>query len=473
MRVFNRISRIILPGIAGLIPLICQAKVTLPSVFADHMVLQQNTKIKIWGWADPWENATVTVSWSGEEFSIKGDANASWQFFVNTPAAGGPYSITVKSADGHYSIRDIMIGEVWICAGQSNMEWSARHGVKDALRELPKAKNQQIRLYKMQKRGTPQRQADVKGTWSVCDSASLYNFSAVGYFFGKSLQQNLDTPIGLLDIAWGGSYIESWIPGELVELYPNTRHSAKTIPPSNHWPLHAGYIYNAMVAPVIDFRFAGVIWYQGESNTHFPSAYRQLQTMMVEHWRRETQSAFPFYYVQIAPFAYKQDTTRLKSAYVREQQAGALDIPGTGMVVVTDQVDNLQDVHPAYKGEVGKRLADYALAEHYGVKTGHYKSPSLSHSEIKGNKIVVTLKDVSDKGLEFRDNEIREFFIAGPDRKFVEGKARITGKNQLEIWSDQVSRPAAARFAFSNAPAPTLFDKSGLPVAPFRTDDWK
>ncbi len=472
MSVFHRIFRTILPVLAGVMPLICQAKVTLPSVFADHMVLQQNTKVKIWGWADPWETATVTVSWSGEEFKIKGDANASWQFFVNTPAAGGPYSITVKSADEHYSVRDIMVGEVWICAGQSNMEWSAKRGVKDALEELPKAKNQQIRLYKMQKRGAPQRQADVNGSWSVCDSASLYNFSAIGYFFGKSLEQNLKIPVGLIDIAWGGSYIESWIPAELVELYPNTRFSAKTIPSSTHWPAHAGYIYNAMVSPIIDFGFAGVIWYQGESNTHFPPAYRQLQSMMVEHWRRETQADFPFYYVQIAPYFYK-DSTGLQGAYVREQQTRALDMPKTGMVVITDQVDNLRDVHPVYKGQVGKRLAGYALAEHYAVKTGHYKSPSLSKSEIKGNKILITLKDVSDQGLEFRNNEIREFFVAGPDRKFVEGKARITGKNQLEIWSDQVSRPVAVRFAFSNAPTPTLFDKSGLPVTPFRTDDWE
>ena len=472
MSAFNVISRAILPVLAGLLPFVCQAKVTLPSVFADHMVLQQNTKVRIWGWAGPWETDTVTVSWSGEEFKIRGDANASWHLFVNTPAAGGPYSITVKSADEHYSIQDIMVGEVWICAGQSNMEWSAKRGVKDALQELSTAKNQQIRLYKMQKRGTPQRQVEANGSWSVCDSASLYNFSAVGYFFGKNLQQKLKTPIGLVDIAWGGSYIESWIPGELVELYPNTRFSAKTIPPSNSWPAHAGYIYNAMVSPIIDFRFAGVIWYQGESNTHFASAYHQLQSMMVEHWRRETQSDFPFYYVQIAPYVYK-DSTGLQGAYVREQQAAALDMPNTGMVVITDQVDNLRDVHPVYKSEVGKRLAGYALAEHYAIKTGHYKSPSLGKSEIKGSKIVVTLKDVSDLGLEFRNNEIKEFFIAGPDRKFVEGKARITGKNQLEIWSDQVSRPVAARFAFSNAPAPTLFDKSGLPVAPFRTDDWE
>lgn len=469
---WTKSAGILLFSLMTLAPFSGWAKVTLPSIFADHMVLQQNTKIKIWGWADPWEQATVSVSWSDREFKIKGNANASWHFFIDTPKAGGPHTISIKSSETNLLIQNILVGDVWICAGQSNMEWSAKHGVKDALQELPKANNPQIRLYKMQKRGTPERQVDVVGNWAVCDSASLFNFSAVGYFFGKHIQQNTKTPIGLIDLAWGGSYIESWIPSQLVELYPNTRESAQTIPPSNFWPVHSGYIYNAMVAPLIDYKFAGVIWYQGESNTHFPSAYAQLQTMMVEHWRRETQSEFPFYYVQIAPFINKQDSTNLKGAYIREMQDKALALSNTGMVVITDQVDNLNDVHPAYKAEVGKRLANYALAEHYAAKKVNYKSPSFNTVQTKGSKLLVTLKDVSDKGLEFKNNEVREFYIAGSDRKFVEAKARLIGKNQIEIWSDQVDTPLAARFAFSNAPSPTLFDKSGLPVAPFRTDDW-
>lgn len=448
------------------------AKVTLPSLFADHMVLQQNTRIKIWGWADPWEQATIRLSWSEETFRVKGEANAAWHIFTDTPSAGGPHRITIQTEEETITIRDILFGEVWICAGQSNMEWSAKRGVKDALEELPRAHNPQIRLFKMQKRGLPDRQSDIPGSWAVCDSTSLYNFSAVGYFFGKKLSQNLQVPIGLIDMAWGGSYIESWIPSELVDLYPNTRESARLIPPSNHWPLHAGYIFNAMVYPTLDFRMAGVIWYQGESNAHYPSTYAQLQRMMVENWRRASQNEFPFYYVQIAPFNNKGDSTHLRGALVREMQAIAQDIPKSGMVVTTDQVDDLNDVHPVYKREVGARLANYALAEHYAQPVRNYKSPSLERFEIKGNRVLITLKDVSEKGLEFRNGEILELTVAGTDRKFVTAKARIIGRNQLEVWADQIARPVAVRFAFTNAPSPTLFDKSGLPVIPFRTDSW-
>lgn len=457
----------------GLLPVTAWSRVTLPAVFADHMVLQQKTRIKIWGWADPWETAVVSVSWSDQEFKIKGDANASWHFYIDTPAAGGPYTLSVKSEESTFTLQNIMIGEVWICAGQSNMEWSAKHGVKDAMEALPLARNNRIRLFEMQKKGTPERQTDVTGSWSVCDSASLRSFSAVGYFFGKNLEQQLNTPIGLIDMAWGGSYIESWIPEALVELYPDTRRSARLIPPSNHWPQLPGYIYNGMVAPVMEFRTAGIIWYQGESNTHYPPAYHLLQNIMIENWRRESQVPLPFYYVQIAPFVYQNDSTGLKAAFLREMQQKTLEMPGTGMVVTTDLVDDTLNVHPSYKSEVGRRLARMALSGHYGQSTDSHKSPSPDGMEIRENKIIITLKDVSEKGLEFRNSEVNELEISGTDRNFRKAKARIAGGNRLEVWSDQVSNPVAVRFAFRNAPAPTLFDKSGLPVAPFRTDDWE
>lgn len=448
------------------------AKVIFPAVFADNMVLQQQTKIKIWGWADPWETAAITVSWSGEEFKIKGDGNASWSFFVDTPAAGGPYSISVKGKDQDFAIHNILIGEVWICAGQSNMEWSARHGVKDALDELPKAKQPDIRLFKMQKRGAGFPQDDVPGTWAVCDSASLYNFSGVGYFFGKELKNRLNVPIGLIDMAWGGSYIESWIPSELLELYPEAAYSAKIIPPSNYWPKDGGSIYNGMINPIRNYKTAGVIWYQGESNVHYPAAYELLQKTMVDHWRQVNDQNFPFYYVQIAPYINKLDSTGLQSAFIREMQWKAMSQENTGMVVTTDQVDNLSDVHPLVKGVIGRRLAAWALNEHYKTVSNPYKSPAFRHLEIKRGKALISFDHVSVKGIEFRNKQVKEFEIAGEDRVFYPAKAKIVKGRQLEVWSDQVKRPVAVRFAFRNAPEPTLFDKSGLPVVPFRTDEW-
>lgn len=456
----------------GLTAIESRARVWLPSIFADHMVLQQNTRIKIWGWADPWETATVKPSWSDQVFKIKGDGNASWQFYVDTPAAGGPYTLTITAEDGEFTIRNIMIGEVWLCAGQSNMEWSAKHGVKDAIADQKGLLNPALRLFKMRKRGSEEKQADVEGTWSVCDSAALRNFSAVGYFFGKQLNRELKVPVGLVDMAWGGSYIESWIPRELVELYPDCKKSADIIPPTLYWPNKAGAIYNGMVAPLTDFRIAGVIWYQGESNTHNPPAYYTLQHLMVENWRRANATEFPFYYVQIAPFQYPQDSTGKKAAYVREMQEKALDLPKSGMVISTDLVDNLKDVHPIYKAEVGRRLANWALNETYQVRRPDYKSPSFAKKEIRGNKVLLTFRDVSEKGLEFRKNEVMEFEIADRSKKFTKANARVVGKNQVEVWANDVTNPVAVRFAFSNSPSPTLFDKSGLPVVPFRTDEW-
>lgn len=447
------------------------AKVILPSIFADHMVLQQKTKVKIWGWADPWESATVTVSWSGEQFKIKGDGNATWSFVVDTPAAGGPYFINVKGSEGEFSIQNILIGEVWICAGQSNMEWSAHHGVKDALEELSMPLSQDIRLFKMNKSGTQYPQVDVNGSWAVCDSATLRRFSAVGYFFGKELKSRLGVPIGLIDMAWGGSYIESWIPKDLIELYPETDYSAKIIPSSNHWPREAGRIYNGMLHPIMDFKMAGVIWYQGESNVHNPSTYTALQTMMVSNWREVSQNNFPFYYVQIAPYINKLDSTGKLSAQIREMQWKASSQENTGMVVTTDQVDNLSDVHPIWKGVIGRRLAAWALNEHYNKVANPYKSPSFRHIDIKRRKAVISFDNVSVKGIEFKNNEVAELEIAGEDEVFYPAKAKVINGRQLEVWAEEVKKPVAVRFAYKNAPKPTLFDKSGLPVIPFRTDN--
>jgi sialate O-acetylesterase len=453
------------------LPLIGWSKVIMPAVFTDHMVLQQNSRIKIWGWADPWESAVISLSWTDQTFKIKGNANASWHIFADTPAKGGPHTITITTKEETVQIKDILFGEVWLLTGQSNMEWSAKRGVKDALEELPKSFNNQMRLFKMSKRGAAQPQMDAHGQWAVCDSASLYNFSAVGYFFGKNLQQQLDTPIGLIDLAWGGSYIESWIPQQLVELYDLTKESTRKIPPSDHWPLNAGSIYNGMVSPIMDYPFAGVLWYQGESNAHFPRAYYQLKHMMVENWRRVRNQNFPFYYVQIAPFDNRGDSTGIAGARVREAQTQAMDIPNSGMVVITDQVDNIRDVHPAYKKQVGLRLSHWALAEHYREKTPAYRSPQYLKQERKGNRLFITFQHVSD-GLIAREGNLREFQIAGADRRFVTAQAKIIGKDQIEVWSDEINNPTAVRFAFRNAPEPNLFDRANLPVTPFRTDDW-
>jgi sialate O-acetylesterase len=451
-----------------LISLTVEANVYLPNIFQHNMVLQQQTEIAIWGTASPGEKVTISASWDTKTYTTVGSDNATFRVKLKTPQAGGPYNITV-SGENKIVVENILIGEVWICAGQSNMEWSAAYGVKDAKAELATCYNPNLRLFKMPKTTATTPQNDCKGTWKVCDSTSMKQFSAVGYFFGKKLNQNLKVPIGLIDIAWGGSYMESWIAESLINLYPDTQSSAQKMIRSNGWPSQPALIYNGMVAPLTDFNIAGVIWYQGESNRHVPNTYYKLTHIMVESWRGIWQTEFPFYYVQIAPFNYR-DSTNLKAALVREMQTKSMDLPKSGMIVTTDLVDDINNIHPAYKKEVGNRLANWALAETYSQNVGVYKSPQYKNMSILGNKATITF-DHAEDGLTIKGTELTEFLVAGTDQIFYKAKAQIKN-NGVEVWSDKVPNPVAVRFAFGDMPNPNLFGKSGLPAVPFRTDNW-
>ncbi|GAB3921423.1 sialate O-acetylesterase [Larkinella terrae] len=441
------------------------ANVSLPSILNSNMVLQQQTEITIWGWADPTEKVTVTAGWTSEPVSVTCNDNAIWKVSLRTPKAGGPYAITIVGRN-KVELKNILIGEVWLCSGQSNMEMSG-NSAKDARAELPTAYNPNIRFFKIPKRATEAPQVDVRGNWAVCDSLSLKYFSAVGYFFGKRLQNTLNIPIGLIDMSWGGSFMDSWVPETIAMLYPETRRSAQTMPKAPWAPNKPGVLYNGMVAPITSFPIAGVIWYQGEANRHDAPAYYKLTHALVDSWRGVWQKDFPFYYVQIAPYTYGD---KYQTAATRESQTKAMDIPKSGMIVTTDLVDNLKDIHPAYKKEVGNRLAGWALAETYGQNVGIYKSPQYRSMQVEGNKIRLTF-DNAPNGLVLKGSDIAELEIAESDRVFSKAQARIKG-NTLEVWSDSVKNPVAVRFGFRDAPVPNLFSKEGLPVIPFRTDDW-
>ncbi|RRB07209.1 sialate O-acetylesterase [Larkinella rosea] len=441
------------------------ANVSLPSILNSNMVLQQQTEITIWGWADPTEKVTVTAGWPSEPVSVTCSDNAIWKVSLRTPNAGGPYAITIVGRN-KVELTNILIGEVWLCSGQSNMEMSG-YSAKDARAELPTAYNPNIRFFKIPKLATEAAQVDVRGNWAVCDSLSLKNFSAVGYFFGKRLQNTLNIPIGLIDMSWGGSFMDSWVPETIAMLYPETRRSAQTMPKAPWAPNKPGVLYNGMVAPITSFPIAGVIWYQGEANRHDAPAYYKLTHALVDSWRGVWQKDFPFYYVQIAPYAYGD---KYQTAATRESQTKAMDIPKSGMIVTTDLVDNLKDIHPAYKKEVGNRLAGWALAETYGQHVGIYKSPQYRSMQVEGNKIRLTF-DHAPNGLISKGSDIAELEIAESDRVFAKAQARIKG-NTLEVWSDAIKNPVAVRFGFRDAPVPNLFSKEGLPVIPFRTDNW-
>lgn len=444
-----------------------RANVSLPAILNSNMVLQQQTDVTIWGWADPTEKITVTSSWDGRSVSTTGADNAIWKVTLHTPKAGGPHTITINGYN-KIELTNILVGEVWLCSGQSNMEMTAGGGVKDARAELPNAYNPNIRFFKIQRTAAPAPQQDVRTAgWAVSDSISLKRFSAVGYFFGKKLQNTLNVPIGLIDMTWGGSYLETWLPEAITSLYPEVRHSAETMPKVPWAPNAPGGLYNGMVAPITQFPLAGLIWYQGESNRHDAGAYYKLMHLLADTWRGLWQKEFPFYFVQIAPYTYGG---QLQTAAVREAQTRAMDIPKSGMVITTDQVDNIKDIHPVYKKEVGNRLANWALADTYGKNVGVYKSPQYRAMQVEGNKVKLTF-DNAPSGLVAKGTDITEFEVAGADKVFTRAQARVKG-NMVEVWADGVKTPVAVRYAFRDAPEPNLFSKEGLPVIPFRTDDW-
>jgi sialate O-acetylesterase len=442
------------------------ANIRLPAVIGSHMVLQQRSEVTIWGWCDVSEGVKLRTSWDTTTYATTGSTSAKWEIKINTPAAGGPYQVTIESSS-KIILDDIMIGEVWICSGQSNMEMSMDWGLpyKD---EAASATDKNIRFFNIPRTTADYPQDDVRAGWVVCNPDDMKKFSAVAYFFGKSLRQNLDAPVGLIEAAWGGTPAEAWTPADAINGNPVVKEACAKLTPVPWGPVIAASIYNAMVYPVTKFSIAGAIWYQGEANVNGASTYSELLSTLINSWRKSWQKDFPFYYVQIAPFAGYGDNS--SSAFLREGQTKALATPNTGMIVITDLVDNINDIHPKMKKEVGNRLANYALAETYGKKDIVYKGPFYRNVKIEKDKVRIYF-DGADKGLMSRGDTLREFFIAGSDRNFINARAKIDG-NSVLVWSKEVKNPVAVRFAFRNGAIPNLFSKEGLPADPFRTDDW-
>jgi sialate O-acetylesterase len=448
-------------------PFFLPAEIRLPSVLGSHMVLQQKTDVKIWGWSDPGEIIHIKTTWDTVSYQAVGSGNANWSVSLKTPAAGGPYTITL-SGKNTIVLEDVLIGEVWVCSGQSNMEMHAGYGLKQSVDEMPNANNPNIRLFQVRRTTALYPQDDLRGGWVVCNPQDMQRFSAVGYFFGKELQQQLKVPVGLINASWGGTPAEVWTPSDVVRADTILKEAASKQKQSSGWPVLPGYTYNAMIAPLIQFPIAGAIWYQGESNVGTWSGYQELLTSLIGSWRTAWQRNFPFYFVQIAPFA-KYGNQNV-GALLREAQTRVLSYPNTGMVVTSDLVNNVNDIHPQLKKEVALRLANYALATTYG-KTGiSYKSPLYKSMKIEKDKIRIYF-DNAEQGLISKDGAATEFYIAGGDQQFLPAQARIDG-NTVVVWNATLKNPVAVRFGFSNAAMPNLFGKDGLPVNLFRTDDW-
>jgi len=445
-----------------------QGQIKLPSVIGDNMVLQQKSDVSLWGWGEHGSEIKVTGSWNNDSVKAKVNNNSFWSVLLKTPSAGGPYTININNGN-ELTLKNVMIGEVWICSGQSNMEWSASHNLMNAEEEIKNANYPDIRLFHVQKVASETPQDNCFAKWEECSPASMKTFSSVGYFFSRSLHQNLNIPIGIIEVAWGGTPAEVWINPGLIEADPLLKTGAAKLQTYDWWPNKSGVTYNAMIKPLIPFSIAGAIWYQGESNTINYECYRKLMGTLISGWRSDFGKEFPFYFVQIAPYSYAPGT---KSEMIREMQMLTLnDIPEAGLVVVSDLVDNIKDIHPANKQDVGKRLANWALGENYGIQGLFYKHPQYESMKVEKSKVRITFSNVPD-GLVVKGDKIGSFEISGEDKVFVPATVKIDGKTVL-VSSKQVKTPAAVRFSFSNDAIGNLFSSEGLPVAPFRTDNWE
>ncbi len=452
--------------LAGL-PAAASADVRLPRIISDHMVLQQGQKAPIWGWADPGE--PVLVAFAGKKVQATADQQGKWMVEVGTPKAGGPYEMTVATGKNKIVVKDILVGEVWLASGQSNMQWSVNRAANPQ-EEIAAAKYPKIRLFTVGRMVSDKPRDDCNGSWSECNPTSVAGFSAVAYFFGRELHKELEVPVGLINSSWGGTICEAWtsrqgLEGE--EDFEPILQRAADFKPNN--PNQASALYNGMIHPIVPFAIRGAIWYQGESNAGRAWQYKRLFPAMIRDWRRIwDQGDFPFLFVQLAPFRYgKADPRNLPETW--EAQLQTLSLPNTGMAVTTD-IGNIKDIHPKNKQDVGKRLALWALANTYGKKDLAYSGPLYDGFAVEGDKIRVKFHHA--EGLVAKGGELTHFTIAGEDEKFVPAEAAIDGQTVV-VSSPEVKRPVAVRFGWTDTAEPNLFNGAGLPASPFRTDDFK
>ena len=448
------------------------AEIKLPAIFGDHMVLQQQTEAAIWGKASANKTVKVTTSWNNKSYSAKADAEGNWKVKVQTPAAGGPYSVSIS--DGKtLKLNNVLIGEVWICSGQSNMEMPMKGYYNQPIlggnEAIATSGNESIRLFTVKKDKSLTEKDDFEGEWNECNPGNVVDFSATGYFFGRMLQQVLNVPIGLINTSWGGTRIEPWISESGIKNFDWVKQSDKNMT-GDYNQQTPTVLFNAMISPMVGYGIKGAIWYQGESNRNEPKEYLKLMPGLADNWRAEWGSGdFPFYFVQIAPFNY--GTSGLNSAYLREAQLKAVD--GTsnfGMACIMDTGEEFC-IHPAHKEAAGERLAYLALAKTYGQEGIEYSGPVLKEMKIDGS--VVKLKfDHANNGLTTFGKSLDHFTIAGENQRFVPANAAIT-REGITVFSPQLEKPVAVRYAFDDFVVGELFNTEGLPASSFRTDDWE
>jgi sialate O-acetylesterase len=436
--------------------------ISLPEIFADNMVLQQRSEVKIWGWAKTGETVLVKADWMDNAVSARADNQGKWKIILNTPEAGGPYSISLKGYN-ELMLKNVLIGEVWLCSGQSNMEWSAQMGVNNAEEEIDNANFPEIRFFTVYHATGSCPQDHFTGGWTECSPETMKNFSAIGYFFARKLHQELGVPVGVINSSWGGTPAEAWMPEDVILGDKFLREAAAEQKPVPWGPVEPARIYNAMISPMIPFRIAGVLWYQGEANTVNAYAYKEILSGLIGSWRNRWEYDFPFYFAQIAPYRYGKP---FEGVEVRDAQRRVLEVPNTGMVVLSDIGDTL-DIHPKNKQDAALRFANLALNRYYNKVKLEDSGPLFSGMVIEKNKAVISFDHA--EGLHAAGDKISCFEIAGEDKVFHPAIARIKD-GKVIVQSDQVKSPAVVRFAWSNTATPNLFNGANLPASCFNTD---
>jgi sialate O-acetylesterase len=455
------------------------AQVKLPSIFTDNMVLQQQTTVKVWGWSKAGNNVTVTPSWNHKRYNAKADASGKFVLKVETPSAGGPYNITFS--DGKpITLTNVLIGEVWLCSGQSNMEMPMKgfkgQPIVGSNEAILKSRNKNLRLYTLPRSSVTEPQENSKPSeWKEADPESVSNFSATAYYFGRLLSEMLNVPIGLIHSSFSGSYAEAWMTPRILEQFRDIKIPSKgdTIKAVSRTPTT---LYNGMIHPIEGYGIRGAIWYQGESNYDNPDKYEVLFPAMVKEWRTLWNIGdFPFYYAQIAPYDYLQLPPynfggKYNSAYLRDAQRKCVDkIPNSAMAVLMD-IGEENSIHPSHKEPGGTRLALLALGKTYGLKGFGFESPAYDTLVASSGIAEVKFKNAPN-WLTSYGKELSTFQIAGKDKVFYPAKAVIS-KSSVMVSSPQVKEPVAVRYAFKDFVVGDLYGTDGLPVSSFRTDNW-
>jgi sialate O-acetylesterase len=521
------IRRSTLPALlAGLLalPAAARADVSLAPLFTDHAVLQREKAVPIWGRADPGEN--VTVGFQGQTVAAAAGGDGRWIAWLSPLSADSAGSdLVVTGKKGARTLHDVVVGEVWLCSGQSNMEFAvddpknATFRVQNAEAEVAAAQWPLIRQYKVARQVAAAPVTAARGAWISCSPRTAGEFTAVGYFFARDIFQRLGIPVGIIASTWGGTVVESWMSPaalagdpafaivgprwqKMLADFPRARAAyeaavaewgrtvsaaraagpasfaafikshAEPRPPHGSGPEDPwtpSGLFNGMIYPLAPYALRGALWYQGESNAEAASEYHRLFAAMITDWREQFgQGDIPFYWVQLANYRYPRDPTGKKWAFLREAQAQALSLPATGQAVSID-VGDPDNIHPRNKQEVGRRLALIARANVYGI-AGDFSGPVFAGANIEGGTMRVRFK-FADNGLTAAGRPLQSFELAGADRRFHPALASIAG-DSVVVRSAEVPAPVAVRYAWSNAPEANLFNGSGLPAAPFRSDSW-